>query len=94
MKVERVVDIQINGKAIRALETVYPAASYEEEGREILRLNRTYIGRDGRNVLFERYHSIEERASGLLPDDVPEIEHEGAKYLLYHYVLPTGLMAG
>ena len=93
MAVERVVDVQINSSTVRALETVSPAASFDAEGGKVLRLNRTYIGEDGRNVLFERYHSIEERASGDLPEDVPEIEHQGKEYLLYHYVLPVWLMA-
>lgn len=98
MKVERVVDVQINHRTVRALETVWnssPADPYwEPEGAKLLRLNRLYMGKDGRNVLFERYHSIEERASGDLPKDVPEIEHQGVEYLLYHYTLPVRLMVG
>lgn len=84
MKVDRVVDIHINGKTIRALETVYPATQLDDK---TLRLNRTYFDENGRNVLFERYHSFEEKPSSLLAN-APEIEYEGKKWLLYHYVVP------
>ena len=84
MKVDRVVDIQIHNKIIRALETVSMAASLGDG--KILRLNRFYFDEDGRNVFFERYHSFDRKPSGLLAD-VPEIEYDGRKWLLYHYVV-------
>ena len=89
IKIERVVDVHINGKIIRALETVYPASPLDDK---TLRLNRTYFDESGRNVFFERYHSFEEKPSGLLAN-APEIEYEGKKWLLYHYVVPKYSMA-
>jgi hypothetical protein len=83
MKVERVIDIKINGNVIRTLETVYPAAPLDDR---TLRLNRTYFDENGRTVLFERYHSFNIKPSGLLAS-VPEIEYEGKKWLLYHYLV-------
>jgi len=60
LRVERVVNVRVNGRSIKALEAVYPAAP----AKGVLRLNRTYIAENGRLALFERYHSFEGELSG------------------------------
>ena len=60
LRVERVVNVRVNGRSIKALEAVYPAAP----AKGVLRLNRTYIAENGRLALFERYHSFEGEPSG------------------------------
>jgi len=93
LKTERVVDVSINEKVTRALEALYtaiPYSAYPNGETKILRLNRTYIGEDGKLVLFERYHSIID----FTPSEatLAEIEYEGRKWFLYHYVLPKSFV--
>ena len=87
MEVERIVNLQINGRSVKAIEVIYPATSLGDT----LRLNRTFIGEDGRLVLFERYHSFTGEPSGPLAD-APVIEYKGRKYLLFHYAVPKWIL--
>ncbi len=98
LKVQRVVNVQINSHSFRALEVICVCTPLGENGTQVLRFDRKFVSENGRMILTERYHYFDPNPSEFIKEQLfdtiplvpncPQMEFEGRKYFRYWTIVP------